>query len=335
MTREKLIEVKNLKTYFYTDDGVCKAVDGVDFEIFRGETFGVVGESGCGKSVTSLSIMRLIQEPPGKIINGEILFNGEDLLKLNQKKIRSIRGNEISMIFQEPMTSLDPVFTIGDQISEAIVNHKKVTKKVAMEQSVEILKKVDIPLVEQRINDYPHQLSGGMRQRVMIAMAISCEPQLLIADEPTTALDVTTQAQILDLMHDLQKKFNMSIMMITHDMGVIAEISDRVAVMYSGKIVEYADTKTLFSDPKHPYTWGLMNSIPRMDKEEKRLITIPGTIPNSYSFLRGCKYNTRCSLADKKCFSREPNLEEVEKGHKVRCWHISKLEELKSKVRIA
>jgi len=284
MTREKLIEVKNLKTYFYTDDGVSKAVNGVDFEIFRGETFGVVGESGCGKSVTSLSIMRLIQEPPGKIINGEILFNGEDLLKLNQKRIRSIRGNEISMIFQEPMTSLDPVFTIGDQISEAIVNHKKVTKKVAMEQSVEILKKVGIPLVEQRINEYPHQLSGGMRQRVMIAMAISCEPQLLIADEPTTALDVTIQAQILDLMNDLQKKFNMSIMMITHDMGVIAEISDRVAVMYSGKIVEYTDTKTLFSDPKHPYTWGLMNSIPRMDKEEKRLITIPGVIPNSYSF---------------------------------------------------
>lgn len=327
--KDKLIEVKNLKTYFYTEEGVSKAVDGVDFEIYPGETLGIVGESGCGKSVTSLSIMRLIPEPPGKIVDGEILFEGKDLTKLSQEEMRRLRGNEISMIFQEPMTSLNPVFTVGDQISEAILLHKNVSKKEAMEQSVEMLRKVGIPLPEQRVNEYPHQLSGGMRQRVMIAMALSCNPKLLIADEPTTALDVTIQAQILDLMNELKEKFDMSIMMITHDLGVIAEISDRVAVMYAGKVVEYTDVHTLFADPKHPYTWGLMKSIPRLDQEVERLEAIPGIVPSSLDFPEGCKYNTRCPLADEKCLAEEPPIEEVEEGHKVRCWHHKKLDELK------
>ncbi len=328
MAKEKLLELKNLKTYFFTEEGVSKAVDGVDFEIYRGETLGVVGESGCGKSVTSLSVMRLIPELPGKIVEGEILFKDRDLTKLSQSEMRKIRGNEISMIFQEPMTSLNPVFTIGDQISEAITIHKNISKKEAIEQSVEMLRKVGIPLPEQRVHEYPHQLSGGMRQRVMIAMALSCDPELLIADEPTTALDVTIQAQILDLMNSLKDKYNMSIMMITHDLGVIAEICDRVAVMYAGKIVEYTDVETLFANPKHPYTWGLMNSIPRMDKEVERLTAIPGIVPSSLDFPEGCKYNTRCPLADEKCLTQEPEIEEVEKGHKVRCWYSDKLEEL-------
>lgn len=329
MSQEKLLEIRNLKTYFYTDEGVSKAVDGVDFEVYPGETLGVVGESGCGKSVTSLSIMRLIQDPPGKIVDGEIIFNGRDLLKLSREEMRRIRGNEISMIFQEPMISLSPVYTVGEQISEAILAHKDVTKKEAMEESVEMLRKVGIPLPEQRVYEYPHQLSGGMRQRVMIAMALSCEPQLLIADEPTTALDVTIQAQILDLMDDLKSKSNMAIMMITHDLGVIAEVSSRVVVMYAGKVVEYTDVKTLFTNPVHPYTWGLMNSIPRLDLEVERLQTIPGVVPSSLQFPAGCRYNTRCPLADERCRTREPGVEEVEEGHKVRCWHYEKVESLK------
>jgi len=329
LDRKKLLELKNLKTHFFTEEGVVKAVDGVNFEIYPGETLGVVGESGCGKSVTSLSIMRLIESPPGKIVEGEILFNDKDLTKLRQAEMRKIRGNDISMIFQEPMTSLNPVYTIGDQISEAILIHKDVSKKEAMEQSVDMLRKVGIPLPEQRVNEFPHQLSGGMRQRVMIAMALSCDPQLLIADEPTTALDVTIQAQILELMNGLKDKFDMSIMMITHDLGVIAEVADRVAVMYAGKIVEYTDVNTLFKDPKHPYTWGLMGSIPRLDKEVDRLIAIPGMVPNPLDFPAGCKYHTRCVLADSKCKNNEPDIMEVEDGHKVRCWYHEKLEELK------
>lgn len=335
MTKEKLIELKNIKTYFYIEDGVVKAVDGVDFEIYPGETLGIVGESGCGKSVTSLSIMRLIPEPPGKIVDGEIIFNGKDLTKLSQSEMRKIRGNDISMIFQEPMTSLNPVYTIGDQISEAIILHKRVSKSEAMRQSIEMLKKVGISLPEQRVHEYPHQLSGGMRQRVMIAMALSCDPQLLIADEPTTALDVTIQAQILELMNSLKDKFNMSIMMITHDLGVIAEIADRVAVMYAGKIVEYTDVKTLFANPKHPYTWGLMNSIPRMDKEVEKLEVIPGIVPSPLNFPEGCKYHTRCPLADEKCRREEPEILEVEEGHQVRCWHYQELEELKKRAESA
>ena len=331
MDKEKLLEVKNLKTYFYTYEGASKAVDGVDFEIYPGETLGVVGESGCGKSVTALSILRLIPIPPGKILDGEILFEGKDLLKLNDKGIRSVRGKKISMIFQEPMTSLNPVYTIGDQISEAIMTHKKVGKTEAKKRSIEMLQKVGIPLPAQRFSEYPFQFSGGMRQRAMIAMALSCGPKLLIADEPTTALDVTIQAQILDLINSLKDQFNMSIMMITHDLGVIAEVSDRVVVMYAGKVVEYADVETLFEEPMHPYTWGLMNSIPKIGHKIKRLATIPGVVPSSLKFPKGCKFNNRCLLADEKCFNLEPDLVEVTKGHTVRCWHIQRLEELKQK----
>jgi len=335
LAKEKLLELRNLKTYFYTESGVAQAVDSVDFEIYPGETLGVVGESGCGKSVTSLSIMRLIPEPPGKIVEGEIFFKGQDLIKLSESEMRDIRGNEISMIFQEPMTSLNPVFTIGDQISETIILHKKVSKKEAMKQSVEMLQKVGIPLPEQRVHEYPHQLSGGMRQRVMIAMALSCNPELLIADEPTTALDVTIQAQILDLMNDLKSKLNMSIMMITHDLGVIAEVCDRVAVMYAGKVVEYTDVKTLFTNPRHPYTWGLMNSIPRLDEEVERLTAIPGIVPSALNFPEGCRYNTRCPMAQERCFKEEPVLTDVEDGHQARCFYSDKIDNLNENIETA
>ena len=332
MSKEKLIDVNNLRTHFFTEEGVVKAVDGVDFEIYPGETLGVVGESGCGKSVTSLSIMRLIESPPGQIVDGNIMFEGDrDLTQLSQKEMRKIRGNDISMIFQEPMTSLNPVYTVGDQISEAILLHKDVTKKEAREQAIDMLRKVGIPLPEQRVDEYPHQLSGGMRQRVMIAMALSCDPKLLIADEPTTALDVTIQAQILELIDDLKENFDMSIMMITHDLGVIAEVADRIAVMYAGKVVEYTDAVSLFKDPQHPYTWGLMHSIPRLDKEVEELYAIPGVVPSPLEFPEGCKYNTRCELADEKCLASEPELKEIEEGHQVRCWHVDKLKELKKK----
>lgn len=327
MAREKLIELNNLKTYFYTNEGTSKAVDGVDFDIHYGEILGVVGESGCGKSVTALSIMRLIPEPPGKIVDGEIFFKGKNLLDYSQQEMEDIRGNDISMIFQEPMTSLNPVFTVGDQISEAILLHKNVNKKEAKEQTIDMLKKVEIPMPEQRFGEYPHQLSGGMRQRVMIALALSCNPKLLIADEPTTALDVTIQAQILDLINKLKRRFNMSIMMITHNLAVVAEVADRIAVMYAGKIIEYTDVETLFRDPQHPYTWGLMNSLPRMDKEVERLETIPGIVPSPLDFPEGCKFNPRCPLADKKCIAEEPKIEEVKAGHKVRCWHYKQLKQ--------
>jgi len=326
LEKEKLLEVKNLKTYFSTEKGVAKAVDGVDLELFTGETLGVVGESGCGKSVTALSIIGLIEYPPGKIVAGEINYKGENLIKLSDRKMRKVRGNEISMIFQEPMTSLNPVYTIGYQISEAILSHKNLNKKEAMKQSVEMLKKVEISLPEKRVNEYPFQLSGGMRQRAMIAMALSCNPSLLIADEPTTALDVTIQAQILKLINTLKKSNNMSIMMITHDLGVIAEVSDRVAVMYAGKVVEYADVNKLFANPLHPYTWGLIKSIPKVYEEVDRLRTIPGIVPSSLNFPKGCKFNNRCLFADNKCISEEPEIKEAEIGHYVRCWHYEKLE---------
>jgi len=326
---EKLVEVKNLKTHFFTEEGVVKAVDGVDFEIAPGETVGIVGESGCGKSVTSLSIMRLVESPPGRIVEGEIMFKGRDLTKISEKEMRKIRGNEISMIFQEPMTSLNPVYTVGDQISEAIILHKKASKKEARSQAVEMLRKVGIPLPEQRVDEYPHQLSGGMRQRVMIAMALSCDPELLIADEPTTALDVTIQAQILDLMNSLKKEFGMAIMMITHDLGVIAEVSDRIAVMYAGRIMEYTDANSLFQNPMHPYTWGLMRSIPLLHKEVEKLDAIPGIVPSPLDFPAGCKFNTRCFLADEQCHQEEPPIEEREDGHQVRCWHVDRLQEHK------
>ena len=323
---DKLIDVQDLKTYFYTEEGVVKAVDGVDFEIYPGETLGVVGESGCGKSVTSLSIMRLVSEPPGKIVGGKILLRGQDLVRCPKAEMKKIRGNEISMIFQEPMTSLNPVYTIGNQISEAIMLHRRYSRREALAYSVEMLKKVGIPGPEQRVTEYPHQLSGGMRQRVMIASALSCNPQLLIADEPTTALDVTIQAQILQLMNDLKTKYDMAIMIITHDLGVVAEISDRVAVMYAGKIVEYTDVLSLFGKPMHPYTWGLLNSIPRIDHELSRLKAIPGIVPNPLAFPDGCKYHPRCALADTRCRTEEPYLLEVTPAHKVRCWHHREFE---------
>ena len=325
MKSECLLEIKNLKTYFYTDDGVSKAVDGVDLEIIKGQTLGIVGESGCGKSVTAFSIMRLLTEPPAKIAGGEIFFKGKNLLECDAEEMRMIRGKDISMIFQEPMTSLNPVYKIGDQIAEAIYNHEHISRADAMKRAVEMLIKVEIPSPEQRAGEYPHQLSGGMRQRVMIAMALACNPQLLIADEPTTALDVTVQAQILDLIDNLRKKYEMSVLMITHNLGIIAEVADRVAVMYAGKIMEYAAVKQLFANPKHPYTWGLMRSIPSLDKKVDKLETIPGIVPSSLNFPKGCRFHDRCTLADERCLQEQPELLEIEAGHSVRCWYSEKL----------
>lgn len=324
-----LVEIESLKTYFNTEAGVVKAVNGVDLEIYSGETLGIVGESGCGKSVTSLSIMRLIPHPPGEIVSGKIKYKGKNLLDLKEKEMRKLRGNKISMIFQEPMTSLTPVYTVGEQISEAIMLHKDVNRKEAMRRSVEMLKKVGISLPEQRVHEYPNQLSGGMRQRVMIAMALSCDPDLLIADEPTTALDVTIQAQILDLINDLKNKFGMAVMMITHDLGVISEVSDRVAVMYAGKIVEYSHVDTLFDNPFHPYTIGLLKSIPGIDKDVNRLQTISGNVPDPLNYPKGCMYHARCPISTDKCRQEVPELEEIQSKHKVRCWHINQVDSIR------
>ena len=293
MKNDILLEVKDLQTHFYTDEGLVKAADGIDISIKKGETLGLVGESGCGKSVTALSVMRLIQEPPGKIVQGEILFHGNNLLNLSETEMRHIRGNRISMIFQEPMTSLNPLIRCGDQIAEAIALHQGVSKQEARAKAVEMLQKVGIPDSESRAREYPHQMSGGMRQRVMIAMALSCNPELMIADEPTTALDVSIQAQILALMNDLKEEFGASILLITHDLSVIAEMAQSVAVMYAGKIVEYVNVMRLFDNPMHPYTVGLMGSIPKMDEvvpEDKILRTIPGTVPSLYNLPSGCYF---------------------------------------------
>jgi oligopeptide/dipeptide ABC transporter ATP-binding protein len=317
---EKLVDIRNLKTYFYTEDGVVPAVDGVDLYVKRGETLGVVGESGCGKSVTSLSVMRLIASPPGKIVDGEILFEGEDLVKKSEAEMRKIRGNDISMIFQEPMTSLNPVYTIGDQIGEAIVLHQGLSKKEALDKAVEMLRLVGIPLPERRVHEYPHQLSGGMRQRVMIAMALSCNPKLLIADEPTTALDVTIQAQILELMKKLKKELGMAIMLITHDLGVVAEMCERVVVMYGGKVVEEGDAVSIFKSPLHPYTEGLLQSIPRMDEDVDRLHVIEGVVPNPLHLPEGCRFHPRCPYAIEKCKASQPPLEQVAPGRYVACF---------------
>jgi oligopeptide/dipeptide ABC transporter ATP-binding protein len=327
-TNSYLLNVKGLCTYFYTDDGIVKAVDGVNLKIHRGETLGVVGESGCGKSVTALSIMRLIPAPPGRITRGKILYgeNKEksvDLIRLDSRgsKMRNIRGGEIAMIFQEPMISLNPVYTIGNQIIESIMVHQKVTKKEAKEHAIKMLDRVGISDPAQRVDDYPHQLSGGMRQRAMIAMALSCNPSLLIADEPTTALDVTVQAQVLELMKELQQEFGMAIMIITHDLGVIAETSDNVAVMYLGKIMEYASAHDLFHHPMHPYLQALLKSIPSIVGKGERLAMIKGTVPDPLSILRGCLFAPRCSEIKKICQSeKEPPVIEVEKGHQVKCW---------------
>ena len=316
----KLLEVKNLRTYFYTDDGVSKAVDDVSFEVDEGHTIGIVGESGCGKSVSCLSVMRLIQTPPGKITGGEVWFKGRNLFELDDSEMRKIRGNAISMIFQEPMTSLNPVFTCGDQIMEALILHQHLTKEQAKQRAIEMLRQVGIPGPEQRVNEYPHQLSGGMRQRVMIAMALSCNPALLFADEPTTALDVTVQAQILDLLRDLQKRFNMAIVMITHDLGVIAEMAERVVVMYAGKVQEDSDVHTIYKNPLHPYTLGLQKAIPRVHQDTGRLYVIEGTVPNPLDFPPGCKFHPRCPDVMDKCRTQEPELVTITAGHKVRCW---------------
>lgn len=316
----RLLNVENLKTYFYTEDGVVPAVDGVSFSLDKGEALGIVGESGCGKSVTSLSIMRLVPNPPGKIIEGRIEFEGQDLLAKSEAEMRSIRGNDISMIFQEPMTSLNPLFTVGDQIMEAIILHQKVGRAEARARAVEMLRMVGIPSPERRVDEYPHQMSGGMRQRVMIAMALSCNPKLLIADEPTTALDVTIQAQILDLMRKLRRELGTSILLITHDLGVIAELVDKVVVMYAGKIVERADVQEIFANPTHPYTQGLLGSIPKLHEDRDRLQTIEGTVPNPYRMPPGCRFHPRCKEAKEICRLEEPPVLELAPGHSVQCW---------------
>ena len=316
---DKLLEVKNLEVVFNTEDGDITAVNKISFSINKGETIGIVGESGCGKSVTSLAIMRLLSAN-GRIKSGQILFLGNNLLAKSEKEMRYIRGNEISMIFQEPMTSLNPVFTIGNQIEETIRLHQGLTKNQALEKSIEALKLVGIPLPEKRIKEYPHQLSGGMRQRVMIAMALACNPKLLIADEPTTALDVTIQAQILDLMKKLKESFHTSIMLITHDLGVVAEMAQRVIVMYAGEIVEEGSVRDLFKKPLHPYTEGLMKSIPRLDmKQSGRLHVIKGMVPHPLNMPKGCRFSPRCTYAEDICYRGVPKLQQVA-GRLVRCW---------------
>ncbi|MBM7622860.1 ABC transporter ATP-binding protein [Sporohalobacter salinus] len=322
---DRILKINNLKTYFHIDRGTVKAVDGVDLGIKEGETLGVVGESGSGKSVTASSIMQLIPIPPGEIVQGEIIFKNENLLGKSIEKIRNIRGNQISMIFQEPMTSLNPVYTIGDQIVEVLELHQDMNKEEALEEAVEMLEKVGIPSPEERVTEYPHQLSGGMRQRVMIAMALACNPELLIADEPTTALDVTIQAQILELMQELKDEFNTAIMLITHDLGVIAEAADKVAVMYGGRIVEQGEVRTVFKDPEHPYTKGLINSIPNVEERNDRLEPIKGIVPDPFSFPEGCRFANRCDYVIDKCWSQKPKLENIDSGHVVRCWRWKEL----------
>lgn len=324
MNDQIVLEIKDLRTYFYTYEGVAKAVDGVSYQLTKGEPLGVVGESGCGKSVMGLSVLRLIPVPPGKIVSGEILFKGKNLLEISEEGMRKIRGNRISMIFQEPMTSLNPVFTIGNQIQETFKLHQGLSRKESLEKTVEMLRLVNIPSPERGVERYPHELSGGMRQRVMIAMALACNPEILIADEPTTALDVTIQAQIIDLMVKLKEELGMAIILITHNLGVIAETVKRVLVMYAGKIVEEAKTKTLFENSQHPYTMGLLKSIPRLgDKIRRgkvRLSEIPGVVPSLYELPPGCKFSTRCPFTMDICKEKEPELKEIEEGHFSSCW---------------
>lgn len=328
---EEILQIKNLKTYFHTENGVVPSVDGVSIKINKGETVAIVGESGSGKSVTSLSIMRLI-DSPGKIESGQILFKGNDIVPMPMKEMRKLRGNDIAMIFQEPLTSLNPVFTIGNQMSESIILHQKKNKKEAKILSVEMLQKVGIPRAEKIFDSFPHSLSGGMRQRVMIAMALSCNPQLLIADEPTTALDVTIQAQILNLMKNLIKEFETSILLITHDLGVVAEMADRVVVMYAGQVVEETDVFSLFKDPKHPYTKGLMESTPMIHELKDELSSIPGTVPSPLNYPKGCRFIDRCPYAMEKCAEVHPDLEEILPNHSVRCWlHEEKVVDLHDK----
>jgi len=318
-----MLKVTNLKTYFFTEDGIVKAVDGVDFEVYPGEVLGLVGESGCGKTVTSFSIMRLIGQP-GKIVEGEINFEGNNLLNFSNQEMTHVRGNDISMIFQQPQSSLNPVFRVGEQITEILTVHQSIDKKEGKERAIELLKMVGISEPERRVNCYPHELSGGMAQRVMIAIALACEPVLLIADEPTTALDVTIQAQILDLIRDLRTKVGASVILITHDLGVIAEMADRVAVMYAGEIVEQSSVERLFASPYHPYTIGLIASIPVMGDVRERLEVIPGSVPNLVNLPPGCRFAPRCTARIENnmpiCLEKRPMLSIVGKGHKARCW---------------
>jgi peptide/nickel transport system ATP-binding protein/oligopeptide transport system ATP-binding protein len=318
---EKLLEVRGLRTHFHTDRGLFRAVDGIDFSVGRGRTVGLVGESGCGKSVTSLSVMGLVASPPGQVEADAILFEGRNILGLSADDRRRLRGGKMSMIFQEPMTSLNPVHTIGQQIVEAILAHTTLSPQAAKARAVEMLELVRIPSARQRVDDYPHLLSGGMRQRVMIAMALSCEPALLIADEPTTALDVTIQAQILDLLQDLQRRLGMAMLIITHDLGVIAEVADEVVVMYAGKIVESAPVDALFADPQHPYTIGLLGSIPRIEVDRERLSTIEGSVPSPNNQPRGCRFAPRCPFADPRCHAEPPPLRDLGPEHRVACWN--------------
>ena len=328
----KVLEVKNLQTVFFTNSGLFKAVDDVSFEVRRGETLAIVGESGCGKSVSALSIMRLVPDPPGRIVGGTVLLEGTDLLALDEAKMRQIRGNRISMIFQEPMTSLNPVMRIGDQITEAVRLHRDMTRQQAWEQAVEMLRLVRIPEPARRALEYPHQLSGGMRQRAMIAMALACRPALLIADEPTTALDVTIQAQILALVLELQQELGMALILITHDLGVVAQTAQRVIVMYAGRKVEEADVEVLFADPRHPYTRGLMASIPAVPSfqgnADARLTEIPGAVPSLISLPEGCAFAPRCSLAIARCREAYPPLQDWGGGHWAACWRAAEMADL-------
>lgn len=324
MKQDTVLEVKNLQTYFYSSEGVAKAVDGVSFTLQKGETLGIVGESGCGKSMTSLSLLRLVPSPPGKIINGEILLNNTDILKLSDEELRKIRGNKISMIFQEPMTSLNPVLSVGEQIAESIRLHQGLSRKEAWQKAVDMIRLVGIPAPEKRAKQEPYQLSGGMRQRIMIAMALACTPDVLIADEPTTALDVTIQAQIIDIIQNLQKQLGMSILFITHDLGVVAEICDKIAVMYAGQVVEEGTTDSLFEKPLHPYTNGLIQSLPKLYEDQEELSTIQGTVPSPYHYPSGCRYAERCPFATELCREKQPELLTIEPEKKVRCWIYSK-----------
>lgn len=320
----KILKVENLKTSFFTDRGEVKAVDGVDFTLEKGKTLGIVGESGCGKSITALSVLNLI-EFPGRIVEGTVELEGETISNFTQEQMRDIRGNDISMIFQEPMTSLNPVFKVGDQISEALILHQGMTKEEALQKSVEMLDIVGIPRPDEVVHNYPHQLSGGMRQRVMIAMALACNPKILIADEPTTALDVTIQAQILDLMNSLREKLGMSIILITHDLGVVAQMADHIVVMYSGKVVEEASALELFKNPVHPYTRGLLASIPSLKEDKERLESIEGQVPNPLNLPDGCYFAPRCKYATDECKAKKPELVEVCEGHKSRCLYAEKM----------
>ena len=316
-----LLDVRDLHTYFYTRDGVVKAVDGISYDVNEGETVAVVGESGCGKSVSALSLLRLIPDPPGKIVGGEMLFEGRDLRKLTPPEIRRVRGNEIAMVFQEPMTSLNPVLTIGRQISEPLEIHKGLRGAAALRESIELLRSVQIPAGSSRIHDYPHQLSGGMRQRVMIAMALACKPKLLIADEPTTAIDVTIQAQLLALMKRLTRELGTALILITHNLGIVARYADRVNVMYAGRIVEKGSALQIYKDPRHPYTIGLLNSVPRLDQEVKeKLVPIDGSPPDLTSTVPGCAFAPRCTGARARCWEEAPILSAVGDGHEAACW---------------